>query len=168
MPKRHLGFSRGRKTVVKMIGADVQMQLYSTDEMLDYLQNIGLRARDMQTPLQRFGEYLVNEQIPQQFEKQGIPKRWSPLSPAYAAWKRRHFGKLPILVLSGAMRAGFSYKVTPRTLQIRNRKKYWQFHQTGTAKMPARPPLQITNADREKLRELAREWMTFETGGGVL
>jgi hypothetical protein len=42
------------------------------------------------------------------------------------------------------------------------------YHQAGTSKMPARPLLQITKRDRDKLHELARDWLIFETGGGVL
>jgi phage gpG-like protein len=166
MPK--LGFSRGKKTVVKLTGVEVQMQWASTDEMRDYLQSLSLRAKDLQVPLARFGQYLVEKHIPQQFEKQGTPKRWAPLSPKYAAWKKRHYGNLPKLVLTGQMRESFTYVVTPRTLRVENRRKYWAYHQTGTRTMPARPPLQMTTKDREQLRELVRAWIMFETGGGVL
>jgi hypothetical protein len=174
MPK--LGFSRGKKTVVKLTGVDVQMQWASTEEMRDYLQSLSLRAKDMQVPLQRFGTYLVEQHIPRQFEKQGTPKRWAPLSRKYAAWKKANYGNLPKLVLSGDMRAGFEYVVTPRTLRVENTvktgqrggKPRWTYHQDGTSKMPARPVIQITNKDRDQLRELVRAWITFETGGGVL
>jgi len=119
-------------------------------------------------PLQRFGAYLVDQHIPQQFEKQGTPKRWAPLSPKYAAWKKRHYGSLPKLILTGAMRDSFTYQVTPRTLRVESKVKYWTYHQTGTRKMPARPVVQISQKDRDELRTLTRAWITFETGGGVL
>lgn len=175
MPKS-LGFSGGKKTVVKSLGVDIQMQYWSAGEMLDYLEGVGLRAKDMQTPFDRYGKYLVEEHIPHQFEQQGTPKRWAPLSKKYAEWKRRHYGNLPKLVLTGRMREGFSWEVTARSLKVVNRVKAgqrggvprWTYHQLGTSKMPARPMLYLTKKDRDKLRDLAREWITFETGGGVL
>ena len=166
MPK--LGFSKGKKTVVKLTGVDVQIQSYSAGEVLDYLQNVGLRAKDMQVPLQRFGAYLVDDHIARQFAQQGTPKRWAPLSKRYAAWKRANYGNLPKLVLTGAMRDSFTYQVTPHTLRIESRVKYWTYHQTGTRKMPARPILNLTRKDRDTLSRIALDWITFETGGGVL
>lgn len=168
--------SSGEETIVKVLGANISIRR-SGDDVLDYLEGIGLRAKDMQTPLDRFGRYLVEQHIPRQFAQQGTPKRWAALNKQYAAWKRRRYGNLPKLVLSGAMRKGFKWEVTARTLKVINRVKSgqkgrgvprWQYHQRGTDNMPARPMLQITEKDRDMLRELAQDWILFETGGGVL
>jgi phage gpG-like protein len=177
MAKQVFGFSQGRKTTVKLVGAELQIASgVDKVDVLEYLNALHVRAQDLQRPLQRFGAYLVDVHIPRQFAAQGTPKRWAALSPKYAAWKRRHYGALPKLVLTGAMQAGFRWKVTPRSLQVINQVKVgqrggvprWTYHQLGTETMPARPLLQITKKDRDQLRQIVNEWLTFETGGGVL
>jgi len=168
MAKQPLGFSKGKKTVVKLTGCEVTIQERGTQEAITYLNTLQLRAKDMRVPLSRFGAYMVDEAIPAQFKAQGTPERWAPLSKKYAAWKRAHYGNLPKLVITGAMRDAFTWEVTPRTLRIENSVKYWTYHQTGTRKMPARPPLNVRKIDRAKLNELAALWMLQETGGGVL
>jgi hypothetical protein len=177
MAKEEFGFSQGRKTTVKIVGAEIMLGGgIAKADVIRYLNDLHVRAQDMQVPLQRFGAYLVEQHIPRQFEAQGTPKRWAPLSPAYAAWKRRHYGNLPKLVLTGAMRGGFRWETTPRTLRVINQVKSgqrggvprWTYHQLGTEHMPARPMLQITNKDYARLREIVNLWLTFETGGGVL
>lgn len=168
MAKQPLGFSDGKKTIVKMTGCTVTIQERGTAETMEYLQALQLRAKEMQVPLSRFGAYMVDTSIPLQFKAQGTPQRWKALTKRYAAWKRAHYGNLPKLVLTGAMRDAFTWQVTPRTLRIENAVKYWTFHQTGTSKMVARPPLNVRKQDREKLNELAALWLLQETGGGVL
>jgi hypothetical protein len=177
LAKQIFGFSQGRKATVKIVGAEIQFSGgVDKADVVDYLNALYVRAQDLQQPLQRFGAYLVDKHIPRQFEAQGTPKRWAPLSPAYAAWKRRHYGNLPKLVLTGAMQAGFRWQVTLQTLRVINRVKAgqrggvprWTYHQLGTEHMPARPMLQITNKDREQFRQFVYAWLTFETGGGVL
>jgi phage gpG-like protein len=168
MAKQPLGFSKGKKTIVKMTGCEITIQESGTAETIAYMQSLQLRAKEMQVPLARFGAYMVDTSIPLQFKAQGTPQRWKPLSKKYAAWKRAHYGNLPKLVITGAMRDAFTWQTTPRTLRIENNVSYWTYHQTGTRKMPARPPLNVRVQDREKLNELAQLWLMQETGGGVL
>lgn len=178
MAKPPFGFSQGRKTTVKLIGCEIHLRSgINNDDFVEYLSALGLRMHEFQPVMERFGAYLVNEHIPRQFKRQGTPKRWAPLSPAYAERKRRLHGRLPILVLSNRMRRGFRYKVTKRTLRVINRVKAgqkgrgaprWTYHQNGTSTMPARPMLQITRYDYRRLREFARDYLTFNQGGGVL
>lgn len=77
--------------------------------------------------------------------------RWAALSPAYAAWKRRHAPGRGILVLSGAMKAslvgegpGAIVRLTATTADVGTSVPYALFHQRGTRRMPQRPPMRIT------------------------
>lgn len=170
------GFSQGNKTVVKLIGCELTMQT-SGDDIAGYLTALGLRIEQLEPVLERFGKYMIEQHIPGQFKAQGKPKRWARLNDKYAEWKRKHYGSLPKLVLSGRMRAGFSYQVKPRSLRVinrvtagqgRNKTPRWVWHQNGTENMPARPMAQMTKRDWDVLRQYAMEYLTFETGGGVL
>jgi hypothetical protein len=79
-----------------------------------------------------------------QFETQGAfgGAPWAPLSPNYYAWKQAtHPGK-GILVLEGDLRQAASNPIretTPTSLTLRIEDPKVGYHQTGTARMPARP-----------------------------
>lgn len=51
---------------------------------------------------------VINKDIIEHFEKEETPTgfKWLPLSPKYKAWKIRHFGNLPMMVLKGTLKAG--------------------------------------------------------------
>ena len=72
------GRSQGRLTVVKVAGGELVIRYGSIDkdDFATYLENIGLRMQDIKPVLDRYGEYIVNEHIPRQFEAQGTPRRW--------------------------------------------------------------------------------------------
>lgn len=77
--------------------------------------------------------------------------RWAPLSTAYAQWKARHFPNAGILVRSGALKAsllsqaapGAIFRSMPQALEVGTSTPYGVFHQSGTRRMPARPPLRV-------------------------
>lgn len=76
---------------------------------------------------------------------------WVPLNPRYAAWKQRHYGDLPILHLTGALRRSFTeagdaahvYRTGPGFMETGSSVKYARAHQWGfpPKKLPARPIL---------------------------
>jgi len=165
---RRFGRSQGRLTVVKMVAGEIHVRFgqIDTDDLVEYMQDLGLRMEDLQPVFDRYGEYLVDEHILMQFRRQGFPKRWAALSPAYARWKARHYPGKPILEATGRMRRGFRWEARPRSLRVINRVRAgqqrgsqprWFYHQSGTDVMPARKMLQITDDDHEQLQEFARE-----------
>jgi phage gpG-like protein len=162
------GRSQGRLTVVKVAGGELVIRYGSIDkdDFATYLRNIGLRMQDIKPVLDKYGEYIVNEHILRQFVAQGTPRRWAPLSPAYARRKARRYPGRPILVRTTRMKRGFRWEARPRSLRVINRvmagqkgrgRPRWHYHQEGTSKMPARPMLQFTDADRDRLHEFAEE-----------
>jgi len=89
------------------------------------------------------------------FDTQGesTGKKWAALSPAYLAWKKRHFPGRPILVLTGALRLALTER-GPGWFQKSEKKdleagldpntpvgKIGEWHAFGTDTMPARPPV---------------------------
>jgi phage gpG-like protein len=94
------------------------------------------------------------ERIDKAYTSKGksVGMNWPPLSPAYAAWKRRHFPNRPLLVLRGHMRDSLTNESSRnmifnraggRQLILGTRIKYAKFHQYGTKRMPARPFIKI-------------------------
>lgn len=161
------GRSQGRQTVLKVAGGVIYTRSAGEEPLGLRLEEIGARLHDMQPVLDEYGRYLVNTHIPAQFAALGTPARWAPLSLRYARWKALHHPGQPLLVRTGAMKAGFHWNSGPRSLRIVNRiragqsggEPRWQYHQWGTAQLPARPVIQLTNKDRRRLQELAEEYI---------
>lgn len=119
----------------------------------------------------------------------GATGRWTPLSPTYADWKAKHKPGLPILVglrptgpvspgggrnthqtygTSGRMMRALlaplqdlvTWQISPTRLRYVPDSPYAGYHETGTDKMPARPPVDLTlrflhSVDRQFVRWLA-------------
>lgn len=103
-----------------------------------------------------------------QFASEGNAARakWKALSPAYAAQKLKRFGQKPILQATGklyrsltqANAEGSVVNKMPQELVIGSSIPHGIYHQTGTNKMPARPPIEIRMpSQKEKLLKPMRE-----------
>lgn len=107
-------------------------------------------------------------------EGRGPSGRWKPLTAAYLQRKEANYGDLPIGYRTGAMKQGLlgagpnAIKIeTPTSLTLgtsanRNGFYYPVAMQQGMRKMPARPPIDLTPADFQKIT--ARLLAYFQTG----
>jgi phage gpG-like protein len=85
--------------------------------------------------------------------------RWVPLSPAYKKWKEVRYPGKPILHLTGRLKRSLSVlggedsirDAQPDSLTLGTKVPYAGYHQRGTSKMPARPPLELTRDDFTKI-----------------
>lgn len=90
-----------------------------------------------------------------QFASQGAygGAAWAPLSPAYAAWKAAHFPG-PILVRTGALRGSLTSRpfgvetIGAMQAVFGTAVSYAGYHQSGTSKMPARPPVKLPESEK--------------------
>lgn len=113
-------------------------------------------------------DFLQGEQ--EQFDSQGGSGSggWAALSPPYAAWKTMKAPGAPILVLSGALRASLTqdsdsmavYRPQRLGLEIGSRVPYARYHQTGTSRMPSRPPIELTARQKRLWPRLVMEFIT--------
>lgn len=84
---------------------------------------------------------------------------WAPLSQPYAAYKLRRWGEVPILQASGRMYESLTkrgdkdavYEETASELTMGTQIPYSRYHQTGTRKMPARKPVDLTEEHTRRL-----------------
>lgn len=92
--------------------------------------------------------------------------RFAPLSPRYARYKAKRYPNAPILTRSGRMRqslAGITTDsiadITPDTLTYGTRVPYALYHQTGTRKMPKRPPLKLSKPLSTRILTAMRNYL---------
>lgn len=160
----------GENTRVKLIGGELMVKMPSQPikRINDRANEIQARADNLRPLLDDFGDYML-ERVEKRFLYEGLPRRWRPLSPAYARAKARDgFGSKGILQRTGAMRKGFRARVTPRTLQIINRRSaggvnLFAVHQSGSRrrKIPARPMLVYGEAERNYMSGLTAFYFGF-------
>jgi phage gpG-like protein len=85
----------------------------------------------------------------------GYAGAWAALSPAYAEWKSKHYPGAPILQLTGRLHGSLvdgshaeAIEIFDRTyLFVGSEVEYAGYHQSGTGRMPRRPPISPTDRD---------------------
>lgn len=90
---------------------------------------------------------------------------WVPLSAKYAAQKRKKYGGKPILRATDKLYSSFTRKgaegnvnrIRINEAEFGSSVSYARFHQFGTGKMPARPPLALTDQDFQKFDSIAEK-----------
>jgi phage gpG-like protein len=101
----------------------------------------------------------------QQFGTQGargaIP--WAPLSLSYDRWKRKYYPGQPILqrsgFLFGQMTGGLAAEFTEKSLRMYPTVPYGVYHQRGTARMPARPVVSLTEDDKMRWMKMIHRFV---------
>lgn len=105
------------------------------------------------------GKHILPKLLPvlegetaKQFDAQGAGPAagsWAPLSVSYAKWKEAHYPGQPLLVRTGALRAALTSSSAPGARREVSGNSltfgtsgvpYASVHQTGSGRMPARPP----------------------------
>lgn len=92
---------------------------------------------------------------------------YEELSPPYAAWKASQVGPKPILIFSGDMfdtltnpsSSGFVTITRKLDMTIIFRSPYARYHQRGTKKMPARPPMILRRVQGRKYMQAIQEFV---------
>lgn len=132
-------------------------------KMADAIEDLTPYWNDVQ---QEF--YKIEKQAFASEGKTGASGHWKQLSMPYADIKARNYGDLPILELTGALKAsltsetatGAITKKEKDSLTLGSSISYAHWHQTGTPKgqMPARPPISLTeNQHAQLLRKLTKQ-----------
>lgn len=115
---------------------------------LDRLQQL---ARRLSTPAELLAPALpvVARAIERNFDEEGRPLPWPPLSPAYL---RRKSAGLKILQLSGRLRRSIRVRLEGNAIVASTDLPYAAAHQFGFPRrnLPARPFLVLTDSDRQE------------------
>ncbi len=100
--------------------------------------------------------------------------RWQQLSPRYKVWKDLHYPGQPILTRTGELRGSLTqeghgqhiFDYDEQQMQIGSSVDYGIFHQRGTVKMPQRKVIELTNPQKKRWTDIARQ-VTFDELQGV-
>jgi phage virion morphogenesis protein len=132
------------------------------------LQELALDARKVERPLEAIGVYMLGS-VEKNFQQQGRPERWSPLSPRTLAGRRKGRGKggPKILIDMARLKNSMNHKVRigePSSyVEVGTNVIYGPRHHfgykgekkgRGQAKTPARPFLLIQEEDNQKIEEI--------------
>ena len=141
------------------------------DEKME--QMLGVYARRMRRPFRgtdaasRVIQYANDEAMRQ--IKEGQHGDYTPLSPAYRAWKSARYPSRPTLVITGrTVRSmttkssrDFYHRVRGRGRSLEFGSKYWlaAVHQTGnrSRNLPARPLFRVTRRVAERVAEIVSD-----------
>jgi hypothetical protein len=128
------------KQKIEMGGRALKLTLYIDDERMTLtLKNVVGRISDFR---RYWADYFAPQffaDIQENFMQEGaLVGGWRSLSPAYAAWKMRHYGPKPILVRTGALKASLIPKGRNNVLRAYKSRgefgsslKYLTAHQRG-------------------------------------
>lgn len=140
------------------MGIDLKLTVDGLPQFTQALDFVSNAIKDFKRPFSEV-EQLFYQIEAKQFASQGArATAWRPLSAAYAKWKARHYPGQPILQLTGALRraltgrgAGGIRIMTPTDLTLGTNLIYGLPHQRGRGRMPARPPIELTERDERKI-----------------
>lgn len=169
---------------MSVLGFDVQWQVGGVS-VEDGLQEVSVAFERGGDNLSRFGEYVFPKLIPvfeqhtqRQMDAEGegpVAGHWQALSEEYMRWKDGVAPGQPILRLSGDLYEALTSSSSPHAHRDYSSAQfnfgtanipYASFHQTGTHRMPARPPFDFNEttlqqdtqrAGAEGVREALRE-----------
>lgn len=128
----------------------VRLQAAPALSLLDGIAQKLTRVEELLAP----AAPLVAAALERNFEEEGRPVRWTPLSPRYAAAKARRFGAgLRILQRTGALRRSITTRLEASALVASAHAPYAALHQSGTRRLPARPFLVLTESDKKGLAQ---------------
>lgn len=138
------------------------MPSHSIHDISRYLQQIGNAGFVNKTLFLAIGEVL-RKSTKARFSKQQAPdgSPWAPLSPQYAAYKRkRGYGK-KILKMRGYLRGIPTVQATDVSVSIGSNRIYAAMHQYGGrtrfGQIPARPYLGISDEDEQKIMDTLQD-----------
>lgn len=100
----------------------------------------------------------------EQFDSQGAhgaSGTWAPLSPAYAKYKAVKYPNQPILRATTALYQSMTspdapdsvFRMDEQEMAIGTQREGAMAHQRGAGKMPARPPISLSEADKRRIQK---------------
>ena len=107
-----------------------------------------------------------------QFDTEGVygSGGWRHLSPNYATWKHKYHPGKKILELSGLLKESLESEnpytikeIQPQQMKLGTKINYAIYHQRGTLRMPARPVIKLTEADKDRWTKILHQYMVSES-----
>lgn len=155
----------GQSTRIRFMYGELEIRVEGVQEAIIAIDTMIRRSSNLSNPFQRFQKYWFQD-IDESFAAGGEPIEWPALSPAYEGWKSKAYPGQPIMRRSDRLYESLTsqtgdtiWQVGPRHIEFGSRVPYFEFHQTGTSRMPARPVLQISSQAVERLRQMIERYV---------
>lgn len=138
----------------------------SDDQLQRAIDALVTKMGDLREPMADIGEYLLlstRDRFDGQKDPQG--RSWTPLSPKYAKRKAASPRALKgILTYSGILRDTIAYQADAASVTIGSNRIYAPIQQLGGtagrgAKIPPRPFLGVSEADRAEITAIVAEYL---------
>ena len=146
----------------------VNIQTLGHERIIRSLSRIGQWMQDLRDPFETVASYFwtVNQE---NFDSQGKPEKFKPLSPNYKRWKDKHYPGKKILQLSGRLYDSLTAQnqadsqdtikiITRKYAELGTQVPYADFHYYGTRKMPSRKPVQLADKHRVVMTRIIHRW----------
>lgn len=171
---------------MSIVGLDVEYSIGGGGSDPQLLERLSVAFERAGAEVQDFSTTIFPNLVPvfeaalkEQFGAEGQgPARgqWAELSQSYAAWKAVNFPGEPLLVAKGDLRDALTEADSPFALRDFDATSfnfgtsgvpYASYHQSGTGRMPARPPFDFDTAFERELSRAALEGVreTLNTTG---
>jgi phage gpG-like protein len=154
-------------------GLQVEVSV-GTDSGEGALQRLAVAFERAGAEVQDFGKWVFpklapvfEEAIDEQFAARGagpMSGAWAPLTKDYAEWKSGRYPGMPLLELTGELRAALTTSSAPSSYRQWGANEfsfgtmgleYASYHQVGTGRMPARPPFDFGPTFEQGLQHAA-------------
>lgn len=147
---------------------NINIETFGHEEFSATLLRFEDRADDMRPFLAAVADDFY-DLMRQQFAAEGatLTGRWAPLSPRYAAYKARRYPGKTILrrtdalyeSLTGPVASESVFRLGADEVLMATSHVAARFHQTGTSRMPARPPVRLRASDRRRWLKGAQRYL---------
>lgn len=154
-----------------MVGLTIDIR--EVDELGKTLRRVADRVSDLR-PAYELVYADLQEREEKVFRLGGTPQRWAPLSPRYAAWKRKHHPGRPIMELTGRLLQSLVGKTGESVAQIERqravlgtRAPHAHLHDQEDRRrknLPRRPLLQVTPYIRRQWQEIIGDYASEVVG----
>lgn len=142
------------------------MQLVVSDQLPQLAANLHALENKLGgdlTPLMDAVGFFLENSTRERFETKRDPEgiSWEQLKPATVARKQHKNGSIRggILVDHGDLRKSITYHASTQSVAVGTDRQYGQYHQTGTVHLPARRFLGLSEADKDGINDIIRQFL---------
>lgn len=146
--------------------SELALTIEGDETLLQALRRLDESQRDLAALWPKLANTFYDIERRQFQSEGGRAKSWSALSPEYAAAKAVTYPGQPILQASGALMRSLTsqtdehaiYDARPDGVTLGTSDPKAVYHQEGTRRMPARPPIDLIAADYEEMGGVVRDY----------
>jgi len=138
----------------------VEAKLEGQDGVQAWLEDIDRRAGDISPIADKITSAFLED------NKVNWSRGWEDLSPAYAAWKAKHYPTAGVLELTGTLKRSLTVGTVDTIVRkeyggvkVGTRVPYAVYHQEGTKNLPSRPPMALSDAFIDRLEEIISDFV---------